>query len=189
MTPDTTGLDPETSEDAGSTSLANIEARLRGEEPLPSAMAPRKYQFKNDKELKELRERLKDSLQPLPAEDANNTVVGGSPIYLSRQAREIIARLRKQKDEAEDWSKWSEVVYRIKKNGEAAGKSDAHAEPKKGGKGEGGGEIMTFDDVPEGFCPECHIPLAPDPKPETLFIYLHAWRYTTDNLGEWQTPL
>jgi hypothetical protein len=43
--------------------------------------------------------------------------------------------------------------------------------------------------VPPGFCHECHIPLSPDPNPKDLFIYLHAWRYTTENLGEWSTPL
>lgn len=48
---------------------------------------------------------------------------------------------------------------------------------------------MQFDEVPEGFCEECHIPLAPDPKPDTLFIYLHAWRYTTERLGCWETPM
>ena len=29
------------------------------------------------------------------------------------------------------------------------------------------------------YCPECYLPLQPDPKPEKLFIFLHAWRYTT----------
>lgn len=29
-----------------------------------------------------------------------------SPIRLSRQAKEIIGRLRRMKDEAEDWIKW-----------------------------------------------------------------------------------
>lgn len=29
------------------------------------------------------------------------------------------------------------------------------------------------------YCPECYLPLHPDPKPEKLFIFLHAWRYTT----------
>ncbi|SPO27042.1 related to DRAP deaminase RIB2 [Ustilago trichophora] len=32
------------------------------------------------------------------------------------------------------------------------------------------------------FCPECKIPLLPDPKPEELYIYLHAIKYWTD---EW----
>ena len=43
--------------------------------------------------------------------------------------------------------------------------------------------------IPEGFCQECFIPLVDDPDPETLFIYLHALRYTTDGLGRWETPL
>ncbi|KAH9815247.1 pseudouridine synthase [Melampsora americana] len=30
------------------------------------------------------------------------------------------------------------------------------------------------------FCSDCGIPLLPDPKPEQLFIYLHAFRYHTD---------
>lgn len=29
------------------------------------------------------------------------------------------------------------------------------------------------------YCPECYLPMMPDPRPETLFIFLHAWRYTT----------
>ncbi|KAJ1599077.1 hypothetical protein NDA14_001251 [Ustilago hordei] len=32
------------------------------------------------------------------------------------------------------------------------------------------------------FCPECKIPLLPDPKPKELYIYLHAIKYWTD---EW----
>jgi len=32
---------------------------------------------------------------------------------------------------------------------------------------------------PALFCPECYLPLLPDPKPERLFIFLHAWKYTT----------
>ncbi len=32
------------------------------------------------------------------------------------------------------------------------------------------------------FCPECKIPLLPEPKPEELYIYLHAIKYWTD---EW----
>lgn len=30
---------------------------------------------------------------------------------------------------------------------------------------------------PEGFCSVCYIPLAPDPDPDRLFIYLHARRF------------
>ncbi|KAJ7125407.1 hypothetical protein C8R44DRAFT_831093 [Mycena epipterygia] len=38
------------------------------------------------------------------------------------------------------------------------------------------------------FCPECYLPLRPDPKPEKLYIFLHALRYTT-SLGKFETPM
>ena len=43
--------------------------------------------------------------------------------------------------------------------------------------------------LPEGFCEDCFVPLADDPDPEKLFIFLHALRYTTPRLGAWATPL
>ena len=38
------------------------------------------------------------------------------------------------------------------------------------------------------YCPECFVPLHPDPKPESLYIYLHALRYTT-SLGTFETEM
>ncbi|KAI0686283.1 pseudouridine synthase [Cytidiella melzeri] len=38
------------------------------------------------------------------------------------------------------------------------------------------------------YCPECYLPLHPDPKPEKLFIFLHALRYTT-SLGCFETDM
>jgi tRNA pseudouridine32 synthase len=41
------------------------------------------------------------------------------------------------------------------------------------------------------YCPECYVPLHPDPKPEKLYIFLHALRYTlslgtfTAEMPEW----
>ncbi|KAI5453932.1 hypothetical protein NCC49_004927 [Naganishia albida] len=170
--------------------LASIEARLRGQEALPSAKLQQKFNWKLEKELMRLRGDNKMSgsagisgsgtpaSELLPREMEDDTVVGGSPIYLSREAREIVAKLRRQKDEQEDWAKWSEVVFRMK---------EAAAQQSGGDQDEA--VLMQFDEVPEGFCEECHIPLAPDPKPDTLFIYLHAWRYTTERLGCWETPM
>lgn len=43
--------------------------------------------------------------------------------------------------------------------------------------------------IPEGFCTQCYVPVADDPDPETMFIYLHALRYETPSLGRWETPL
>ena len=38
------------------------------------------------------------------------------------------------------------------------------------------------------YCPECYTPLHPDPKPERLYIFLHALRYTT-SLGCFETEM
>jgi tRNA pseudouridine synthase 9 len=38
------------------------------------------------------------------------------------------------------------------------------------------------------FCPDCYLPLHPDPKPEKLYIFLHALKYTT-SLGTFQTEM
>ncbi|KAH7912731.1 pseudouridine synthase [Hygrophoropsis aurantiaca] len=38
------------------------------------------------------------------------------------------------------------------------------------------------------YCPECYLPLHPDPKPERLYIFLHALRYTT-SLGAFETEM
>ncbi|KAF9450108.1 pseudouridine synthase [Macrolepiota fuliginosa MF-IS2] len=38
------------------------------------------------------------------------------------------------------------------------------------------------------YCPECYLPLHPDPKPEKLYIFLHALKYTT-SLGSYETDM
>jgi tRNA pseudouridine synthase 9 len=38
------------------------------------------------------------------------------------------------------------------------------------------------------YCPECYLPLHPDPKPEKLYIFLHAMKYTT-SLGAFSTEM
>lgn len=38
------------------------------------------------------------------------------------------------------------------------------------------------------YCTECYLPLHPDPKPEKLYIFLHALRYTT-SLGCFETDI
>lgn len=39
------------------------------------------------------------------------------------------------------------------------------------------------------YCPECYLPLHPDPAPEKLYIFLHALRYTSASLGAFETRL
>ena len=38
------------------------------------------------------------------------------------------------------------------------------------------------------YCPECYLPLHPDPNPEKLYIFLHALKYTT-SLGSFSTDM
>lgn len=38
------------------------------------------------------------------------------------------------------------------------------------------------------YCAECYLPLHPDPKPDKLYIFLHALRYTT-SLGRFETDM
>ncbi|KAF9478116.1 tRNA-pseudouridine synthase [Pholiota conissans] len=38
------------------------------------------------------------------------------------------------------------------------------------------------------YCPECYLPLHPDPKPEKLYIFLHALKYTL-SLGSFSTEM
>lgn len=186
----------------------------------------------------------------------------GSPVPLSKEAVEVITRLRGMKDEDEDWSRWRDVIFRAKG---ALSPSNLTVKPppppnrrKRGGKGEliikGNSELMSgaisgiaspvestntistpdaslapttpaFSeavvtsasapvDQPPQFtiealkisqmeslpdpntavdsehlhCPECYLPLHPDPKPEKLYIFLHALKYTT-SLGAFETEM
>ena len=49
---------------------------------------------------------------------------------------------------------------------------------------EGGEDIVPKEETHQvnddsgNFCPECYLPLFPDPSPDNLYIYLHALRYT-----------
>ncbi|KAJ3509344.1 hypothetical protein NLJ89_g5265 [Agrocybe chaxingu] len=49
-------------------------------------------------------------------------------------------------------------------------------------------KIIDSADSDHIFCPECYLPLHPDPKPEKLYIFLHALKYST-SLGEFSTDM
>ena len=48
--------------------------------------------------------------------------------------------------------------------------------------------IETTSGPEQIYCPECYLPLHPDPKPEKLYIFLHALKYTI-SLGEFSTEM
>jgi len=46
----------------------------------------------------------------------------------------------------------------------------------------------AFSESEHLYCPECYLPLHPDPKPERLYIFLHALKYST-SLGAFETEM
>ncbi|EJD08351.1 pseudouridine synthase [Fomitiporia mediterranea MF3/22] len=194
---------------------------------------------------------------PAPGElprETGHDIGLGSPVPLSKEAVEIITRLRNQKDEDEDWGRWRDVVFRAKgaltpqvvqlayaqqntpprKSRKKLERQSTKKEPKSRRDEEINATesasapspttitqlIPTQDQtdpVPESsetielsistpiqaptnlagpenssdalYCPECYLPLCPDPKPEKLYIFLHALRYTSASLGSFETRL
>ena len=61
------------------------------------------------------------------------------------------------------------------------GGNDSDTKPENDGGADEATEQMLY-------CPECYLPLHPDPKPEKLYIFLHAIRYTT-SLGSFETEM
>ena len=191
----------------------------------------------------------------LPRETGHDIGMG-SPVPLSAEAVGVITRLRNQKDQDEDWSRWRDVVFKNK--GKLVPKGIKHAALPPSNKRRRGGasadlpgpvdvvappEEAEADSQPaqlsseealellqsmpssaeaeeasrtaapanagteEGrakqeaaqkeageqnggllYCPECYLPLHPDPIPERLYIFLHALRYTT-SLGTFETGM
>ncbi|KZV96732.1 pseudouridine synthase [Exidia glandulosa HHB12029] len=116
----------------------------------------------------------------LPRETGED-IGAASPIPLTREAVGIIARLRNMKDEGEDWSRWRDVIFRAKES--------LKPKPPVPGLAEADSEEPFEPAVhvgPDGrstlYCPECYLPLHPDPSPEKLYIFLHAKKYST---AEW----
>jgi hypothetical protein len=54
--------------------------------------------------------------------------------------------------------------------------------------GESSESLFPLDENGHQYCPECYLPLHPDPNPESLYIFLHALRYTT-SLGSFETEM
>lgn len=124
-----------------------------------------------------------------------------SPVPLSAEAVGIITRLRNQKDESEDWGRWRDVIFRAKKalnpvvereweRAKAGGDNAGASKPERVKEMTSFTEeqLQSEDKLPDEvsvaedgslYCTECYLPLRPDPKPESLYIFLHALRYAT----------
>ena len=131
-----------------------------------------------------------------------------SPVPLSAEAVTIIMALRNMKDEDEDWGRWRDKIFKGRKplvppmnvgpwSGEPLVKAAATATHKVEGTaleeqhqacGSTHQEVDKGDTDSKLYCPECYLPLHPDPSPGKLFIFLHALRYTT-SLGRFETEM
>jgi tRNA pseudouridine synthase 9 len=124
-----------------------------------------------------------------------------SPVPLSAEAVTIIMALRNMKDEDEDWGRWRDNIFKGKKPlvpsmNIGSGDMGVRETPTAEGTALEGqhhalkptqGEDKRDEDS-KLYCPECYLPLHPDPSPGVLFIFLHALRYTT-SLGSFETEM
>lgn len=92
----------------------------------------------------------------------------------------IIESLKNAKDEGEDYSRMKDEI-RFAEWNQREGWTDSETVT---GVNSGTAQSKDSDtaDHALGYCEECFLPLLPDPPVESLFIYLHAIRYETD---EW----
>lgn len=121
--------------------------------------------------------------------DLMSSSVGDDParmdheIPMSLECKTVMSVLRGIKDESDGWARWKdkEMIEKSKR----AEIAEAALEGRLL-------ELSLLDDLTEEevkekeedkgdgtFCPSCFVPLVPDPRPDQLFIWLHALRYKT----------
>ncbi|GAA6000039.1 pseudouridine synthase family protein [Rhodotorula paludigena] len=111
---------------------------------------------------------------------------------LTDGARRAILALREVKDEADGWARHRDLegIERARQSGPSKLSVDATAaalaEAQIDGKSSAESADTTINDG--GFCSTCFTPLMPDPRPEQLFIWLHAMRYQTTE-WDWSSEL
>ncbi|GAA5915742.1 pseudouridine synthase family protein [Sporobolomyces salmoneus] len=102
-------------------------------------------------------------------------------LELTEGAERAIRALRGVRDEADGWARDrdQEGLEMARKYQEQVGEAVELSKTTEEG-----------DEESEegGFCRKCFTPLIPDPKPEQLFIWLHAMRYTTTE-WDWKSDL
>ncbi|BGO88440.1 hypothetical protein JCM10020v2_000055 [Rhodotorula toruloides] len=107
---------------------------------------------------------------------------------LTAGAKRAIAALREVKDEADGFARERdlEAVERARRSERNLMSIDADPEVVSSAAEEDGAAERAGE--ADGFCSTCFTPLHPDPKPEALFIWLHAMRYKTID-WDWSSEL
>ncbi|GAA6022156.1 hypothetical protein JCM11491_005108 [Sporobolomyces phaffii] len=103
-------------------------------------------------------------------------------LSLTRGAERAIRALRGVRDEVDGWARDRDVeaLELARKHQIERGTTDGGETTLAAGE--------TADEEGGGFCRKCFTPLIPDPRPEQLFIWLHAMRYTTTD-WDWKSAL
>ncbi|BGP04257.1 hypothetical protein JCM10049v2_000055 [Rhodotorula toruloides] len=126
-----------------------------------------------------------------PDSPANDDIASGSIAAeeaLTAGAKRAIAALREVKDEADGFARERnlEAVERARRSERNLMSIDADPEVVSSAAEEDGAAERAGE--ADGFCSTCFTPLHPDPKPEALFIWLHAMRYKTID-WDWSSEL
>lgn len=118
---------------------------------------------------------------------------------LTEECRSVVEKLRASKDAADGWARWRDTkgIEMAKRAGVSLGMDpidvlanltsiDEDLKPRIKDT------LPTIDleaEEPDAsFCDECFVPLVEDPKPDELFIWLHALRYKTTE-WDWSSEL
>ncbi|KAJ8297324.1 RNA pseudouridylate synthase domain-containing protein 2 [Rhodotorula toruloides] len=126
-----------------------------------------------------------------PDSPANDDIASGSIAAeeaLTAGAKRAIAALREVKDEADGFARERdlEAVERARRSERNLMSIDADPDVVSSAAEEDGAAERAGE--ADGFCSTCFTPLHPDPKPEALFIWLHAMRYKTID-WDWSSKL
>ncbi|KNZ52620.1 hypothetical protein VP01_34g9 [Puccinia sorghi] len=100
-----------------------------------------------------------------------------SGVAINELASAVIMELRKARDIEDDFGRVKDTLHIDK-----AFKSPQELQLSIASSS------ATDEPLDAQFCPDCGIPLLPDPKPEQLYIYLHAFRYQT-NCWDFSSPM
>ncbi|GAA6033732.1 hypothetical protein JCM8097_004403 [Rhodosporidiobolus ruineniae] len=137
---------------------------------------------------------------PAAAEGGGGEIDGRAPhdLPLTASAARAIAALRAVKDQDDGFARSRDLEgVELARSSLVGGGNklsiDAEVASPAEGEGEGAAgeaeEVIESEDGREGgFCRTCFTPLLPDPRPEQLFIWLHAMRYTTLD-WDWKSEL
>lgn len=119
---------------------------------------------------------------------------------LTDECRSVLEKLRASKDAADGWARWRDTkgIEMAKQAGISLGMDPVDVLANITSIDESSGKVRIKDTLPtidleadepdSSFCDECFVPLVEDPKPDELFIWLHALRYKTTE-WDWSSEL